>query len=165
MQMEIIEGNLLDITEGIIVHQVNCLGVMGRGLAAQIRANYPSVFKEYYKLCKSKIGMENELLGTIQLIPIKDFPPLRVANVFGQLSYAGSGVHTSYDALTKALTKLNFINTRKLKIYVPYLLGSDLAGGHWPTVKSIIEETIPNATIVVLPEKVAALGDNWIKKI
>lgn len=159
--MEIVEGNLLDITHGIIVHQVNCQGVMGRGLAAQLRARYPSIFKEYHKLCKTKVGFEDELLGTMQLVPVKDTPPLRVGNMFGQCTYAGTGLHTDYDAVHTALQKLAWINTRKLPVYFPYLLGSDLAGGHWPTIKSIIEETHPNSTIVVLPEKAQALGENW----
>lgn len=163
--MEIIEGNLLDISHGIVVHQVNCQGVMGRGLAAQLRARYPIVFKEYNKLCRSKVGFEADLLGSVQLVPIKENPSLRVANMFGQLTFAGPGIHTDYDAVSTALEKLSFINTRKLPIYFPYLLGSDLAGGHWPTIKSIIEEFHPNSTIVVLPEKVAALGDNWVNKI
>lgn len=163
--MEIIEGNLLDIPTGIIVHQVNCLGVMGRGLAAQIRAKHPNVFKEYHKLCKSKIGYEADLLGSIQIIPIKDNPPLRVVNMFGQLTYGGPGVHTNYDAVQKALEKLSFINTKKLPVYIPYLISSDLAGGNWTVIKSIIAETIPTATIVVLPEKALALGDNWKNRI
>ena len=28
----VIEGDLLDVTEGVIVHQVNCKGVIGAGL-------------------------------------------------------------------------------------------------------------------------------------
>lgn len=163
--MNIIEGNLLNISTGIIVHQVNCLGVMGRGLAAQIRSKYPTVYTKYYKLCKTKVGFEDELLGTTQLVPVTTTPPLRVANLFGQLEYAGAGVHTNYDAVSSALTKLSLVNIHKLPVYIPYLLGSDLAGGHWPTIKSIIEETIPDANIVVLPEKAAALGENWINKI
>lgn len=163
--MEIIEGNLLDIQHGIIVHQVNCLGVMGRGLAAQLRARYPIIFKEYHKLCKTKIGCEDELLGTIQLVPIKDNPPLRVGNLFGQCEYGGPGVHTNYDAVQTALTKLSIINTRNLPVYFPYLMSSDLAGGDWRVIKSMIESTLPNSTIVVLPEKVQSLGANWKNRI
>lgn len=32
-----IKGDILNVTEGIIVQQVNCKGVMGAGLAKQIR--------------------------------------------------------------------------------------------------------------------------------
>ena len=149
--MEIVEGNLLDVQHGIIVHQVNCLGVMGRGLAAQIRARYPSVFKEYHKLCKTKVGSEDELLGTIQLVPIKDNPALRVGNLFGQCSFAGPGVHTNYDAVQTALEKLSFINTRKLPVYFPYLMGCGLGGGDWGVIKSILEKTIPSAIIIRIP--------------
>ena len=40
--MEIIEGNLLEAPERIIVHQTNCMGVMGSGIAKQIKAKYPA---------------------------------------------------------------------------------------------------------------------------
>lgn len=148
--MEIIEGNLLDISHGIVVHQVNCQGVMGRGLAAQLRARYPIVFKEYNKLCRSKVGFEADLLGSVQLVPIKENPSLRVANMFGQLTFAGPGIHTDYDAVSTALEKLSFINTRKLPIYVPYMLGCGLGGGDWRVVSEIIEEYLPSAIIVKL---------------
>ena len=38
--MKIINGNILDITEGVIVHQVNCKGVMGAGLALQMACSF-----------------------------------------------------------------------------------------------------------------------------
>lgn len=158
--MNVIEGNLLDIETGIIVHQVNCLGVMGKGLAAQIRAKYPSAYKSYHKLCQSKLveGREGELLGTVQLVSIKDAPPLRVANLFGQLKYGGSGVHTSYDAIQSGLEKIKLVNIKKLPVYLPFRLGSDLAGGDWEVVKSIIVDVLPDSTIVMLPSVAASLG-------
>ena len=36
--MRIVDGDILDIEKGIIVHQVNCQGVMGAGLAKQIKS-------------------------------------------------------------------------------------------------------------------------------
>jgi hypothetical protein len=44
-------------------------------------------------------------------------------------------------------------------------MSSDLAGGDWKVILSIIEETIPDATIVVLPQFVKELGDNWVDKV
>lgn len=44
---QIVHGNLLDIESGIIAHQVNCKGVMGAGLAKQIRLKYPIVYQAY----------------------------------------------------------------------------------------------------------------------
>ena len=45
--IEYIKGNILNATEGIIVQQVNCMGVMGAGLAKQIRDKWPSVYNRY----------------------------------------------------------------------------------------------------------------------
>lgn len=151
--MKIIEGDLFKVDFGIIGHQVNCLGVMGGGLAAAIRLKYPNVFKEYQKLCRSKVGDERDLLGTIQIISVKETPPLRICNLFGQLDFGRTEVYTRYDALEKSLSKLKMVNIKKLPVYLPYLLGSDLAGGDWKVVKDIIDRVYPEATVVALPEK------------
>ena len=58
VMIKIVKGNLLDATEDIIAHQVNCMGVMGSGLAKQIRNKYPEVYanyKDYLKNYKGKI--------------------------------------------------------------------------------------------------------------
>ena len=40
--MKTIEGDLLDVEEGLICHQVNTCGVFNAGLAKQIRIKYLS---------------------------------------------------------------------------------------------------------------------------
>lgn len=35
----------------IICHQTNCKGVMGAGIAFQIKRTYPEVFKKYKEFC------------------------------------------------------------------------------------------------------------------
>jgi len=47
-------GNLLDAPELMKVHQVNCKGVMGGGIAKQIKERYPLVYKTYLNLCKKE---------------------------------------------------------------------------------------------------------------
>ena len=34
----------------LICHQVNCQGVMGSGIAKQVREKYPKVYKEYKRI-------------------------------------------------------------------------------------------------------------------
>ena len=48
-----IDGNIFDCTENIIVHQTNCQGVMGSGIAKQVKERYPEVFNAYYHYCKT----------------------------------------------------------------------------------------------------------------
>jgi len=45
--LNVINGDLLDITKGLIAHQVNLKGVMGDGLAKQIKDKYPNVYSQY----------------------------------------------------------------------------------------------------------------------
>lgn len=151
--MKIIEKDILTIESGYICHQTNCLGVMGRGLAAQVRTKYPHVFKAYDKLCQDKLnqGAENSLLGTIQVVPVNEVPPVRIVNCFAQLKFGGDAVHTDYDAIRSCFTKIKLMNIKKLPVYVPYKMGSDLANGSWGLVKPIISEVYPDAIICILP--------------
>ena len=41
------KGNLLDVTDGVIVHGCNMKGVMGSGVALAIRKKYPECYKRY----------------------------------------------------------------------------------------------------------------------
>ena len=47
--IKIIDGNLFDSKANFIVHQTNCLGVMGAGVALQVAEKFPHVEKEYLK--------------------------------------------------------------------------------------------------------------------
>ncbi len=151
------KGNILTVTEGIIVQQVNCQGVMGSGVAAAIRAQYPQVFEQYVKFCKSKEA-PTQLLGELLMVQVA--PSLYIANIFGQYAYgrnpAGQyrGMYTSYDALDAGLQKLtkwidseagyaidkdlNFANPT---IHYP-LIGCGLGGGNWEVVSAIIQSRL-----------------------
>ena len=40
--MQVLKGSILNVTEGIIAHQTNCMGIAGAGLALQIANAYPT---------------------------------------------------------------------------------------------------------------------------
>ena len=44
--IKIVKSNILDATEDIICHQTNCFGIMGSGLAKQIKEKYFYNFME-----------------------------------------------------------------------------------------------------------------------
>lgn len=48
-----VSGDILDAKTEAIVNPVNTVGVMGAGLAAQIKHTFPGVFREYVKYCRS----------------------------------------------------------------------------------------------------------------
>jgi O-acetyl-ADP-ribose deacetylase (regulator of RNase III) len=142
--MNIINGDILEIDEGIICHQVNCRGFFNKGLAQKIRQKYPVVYQNYIDY-HNKFGWN---LGDIQVINISK--TLSVCNIAGQLNY-GKGLQTDYKALRFAmegLSKIYLEDTRYNPCYIPYGMGCGLAGGDWEIVSKIIEEIIPNAVII-----------------
>ena len=138
-----VNGNLLTYPGiQVIGHQTNCLSVMGAGIAKQIKARWPEVFREYCDYCKSQSDKHN-LLGTIQVLKTDDGK--YIANLFGEYSFCesiapyeegGKPRHTDYDALKECLHRLhtwmalNDIKTGGL----PDHIGCGLAGGNWDGV-------------------------------
>lgn len=47
-----VKGNILESDAEALVNPVNCVGVMGAGLAKQFKAKYPEMFDKYKELCK-----------------------------------------------------------------------------------------------------------------
>lgn len=135
--------NLLDVENGIIGHQVNCKGVMGIGLALDIRKKYPLVYTHYIRNTPS--------LGEVQFVCVSQSPLLYVANMAGQLSYGRTGVHTNYEALGKCLEEVHSFSIKHdLPIYLPFGIGCGYAGGNWYKVENLIKSKCPNAILCKL---------------
>lgn len=54
MSVNIIEGNIFNTSCQTIVNTVNCVGVMGAGIALECRLRYPEMYDRYIKLCAEK---------------------------------------------------------------------------------------------------------------
>lgn len=171
-KLRILYGNILDIKEGIICQQVNCMGVMGSGLAKQIRNKYPRVYQKYKDFLNDKslkiipIGKNirglkvveetsEDFIGKVLMVDIKD--NLYIANLFAQHKYGRDKQYTEYDKFEESLENLKFsitdTNLENLPIYFPYKIGCGLGGGDWNIISSLIEKVFPNAIIVKLEEE------------
>lgn len=144
--IEVIKGNLLTAQVNIIAHQVNCKGVMGAGIAKQIKTMYPNTFQQYTQLCNKR---PSQLLGhNLYTAESNKLGRIIVANMFAQESYGRNSIHTNYDALKSCLRKLNKaandLASRGLphKIGMPYHIGCGLGGGDWSVVMPIIEKEL-----------------------
>jgi len=51
--IEFRQGNLFKSKADVLVNAVNCVGVMGAGIALQFKLAFPSMFKAYQRACKS----------------------------------------------------------------------------------------------------------------
>lgn len=145
--VKIVEGNILDAHEDVTCHQVNCMGIMGSGLAKQIRNKYPEVFIEYYAYCKRHEILE-QMMGVAQ--HVKCYDGKIIANLFGQFRYGTDRQYTDYAALECALRNMKqYAQSNQLSIAIPYQIGCGLAGGNWDIVNKIIEEVFNDYNVTI----------------
>jgi len=137
--MRIIKGNILDIENGVICHQVNCLYVAGAGLAKQIKEAYPNWYLYYTNTVAT--------LGDISLYtPTQS---LTIVNMYSQNKYGTEKRETNYSAFGSCLVKI-WQEVKGNEIYFPYGIGCGLGGGDWNIISQLIEDVFPNAYIVQL---------------
>ena len=48
-------GNIFESKAQTIVNTVNCVGVMGKGIALEFKKRFPDMFDEYVAMCGSGI--------------------------------------------------------------------------------------------------------------
>lgn len=140
-----VKGNLLDSGCDYICHQVNCQGVMGSGIAKQIRERFPDVYK-YYKDRYNKwyYGSNEKLLGTIDVVYCRD-QNMMVVNMYSQNECGYDGKrYTSYDAFSDALHAIKHTVREGYTIGFPKYIGCGLGGGNWKIVSTMIEEILGN---------------------
>ncbi|MBK7887250.1 MAG: macro domain-containing protein [Bacteroidetes bacterium] len=55
MAIDLISGNIFNTKAQVVVNTVNCVGVMGKGIALVYKLRYPKMFDLYQEHCKSKL--------------------------------------------------------------------------------------------------------------
>ena len=138
--MKIIKGSLLDIRQGIIIHQVNAKYVMGAGIAKQIRAMWPQHYDDY---------MSKDLkLGHIVRTKVTNY--FGIMGIIAQDGYGRDKRYTNYKAFKSCLIQIDKLHqgTPNVKIYMPFGIGCGLAGGEWSVISKLIEEICPYIILV-----------------
>ena len=142
------EGNLLDSSAQVIMHQVNCQVVMGSGVAKAIREKWPLVFEKYEKCVNG--NLPQNLLGKVQAVKVSDTQT--VFNLFGQENYGYDGKrYTSYDAIDSCLQKAaNYCKENKISsIALPYHMACDRGGANWDVVMAMLRQHFNDLEITV----------------
>lgn len=68
-------GNIFNSNAQVITNTVNCVGVMGKGIALQFKNRYPEMFLDYKKKCDSKeVKLGLPYLWTSEQTQILNFP-------------------------------------------------------------------------------------------
>lgn len=53
--IKIMIGDIFESKMDVLVNTVNCVGVMGKGIASDFKKKYPMMFKEYKRLCDQRL--------------------------------------------------------------------------------------------------------------
>lgn len=138
-----VKGNLLDSDCDYICHQVNCQGVMGSGVAKQIRERWPEVYWCYRDACENLHGRDRiRLLGHVDIARIGN-GRRAVLNMFAQNNCGYDGArYTSYDAFATCLAEIIDIVPLGKTIGFPKNIGCGLGGGNWKVISALIEEIL-----------------------
>jgi len=54
MTITIVKGNIFNTDKQTLVNAVNCVGVMGAGVALEFKYRYPKMFQKYQAICNAK---------------------------------------------------------------------------------------------------------------
>lgn len=140
-------GDLLKAEAEALVNAVNCVGVMGRGIALQFKKEFPGNFDVYKAVCD-----RNELKpGKMLIVDLKrrhfprfliNFPTKRHWKEKSRLEYIQSGLAALVEE----------VSAREIRSIAIPPLGCGLGGLDWGVVRPMIErafDTLPNVYVLL----------------
>jgi O-acetyl-ADP-ribose deacetylase (regulator of RNase III) len=137
--MRVVQGDLFEAFRlGVvdaIAHCVNCKGVMGSGVALQMKEIYPEVYRVYKDFVQDCISEGYVPLGESLEVHTQHGV---VYNLFGQEYYGRDQRHLDYGALADSLIGMSVDLPEGTTVGFPYKIGCDRAGGNWEVVQEII---------------------------
>jgi O-acetyl-ADP-ribose deacetylase (regulator of RNase III) len=139
-------GDLINEDYPVFCHQVNCKGVMGAGIAKQIKNTYPEVYKEYKDICNN----DKAILGVCHFTKTHDG---RICiDMFAQDGYGKDKCYTSYSAFRSCLRGIrHFLTyTNRNSVAFPFGIGCGLAGGDWNKIEEMIKELAVDFDVTIV---------------
>lgn len=133
----VVVGNILSVKKGIIIHGCNARGVMGSGVAWDIRTLYPGAFDVYYNK-KKETGL---IVGEVVWYRHRE-TDLYIANAITQENY-GRGFknicYVDYNSISKVFKE---VTQKALELNLPVhfpKIGAYRGGGNWDIIFSLIK--------------------------
>lgn len=145
-------GNILESDAQAVVNTVNCVGVMGKGIALQFKQAYPANFADYLAACRRKLIKPGVMfvhrtgrLGNPQFVI--NFPTKRHWKGKSKIE----DIKVGLNALRHEIERLNITS-----IAIP-ALGCGNGGLDWNEVRPLIEDALSglNVDALIYPPQVA----------
>ncbi|NWN83879.1 MAG: macro domain-containing protein [Halomonas sp.] len=145
------QGNLLEADAEALVNTVNCVGVMGKGIALQFKQAFPDNFAYYAKACKTQQVPPGKMLvfetgSMVNPKYIINFPTKRHWKSKSSLQDIEAGLGYLVAQIKRY---------RIQSVAIPPL-GAGLGGLRWPEVKQLIEAAfteLPDVQVLLFEPK------------
>jgi O-acetyl-ADP-ribose deacetylase (regulator of RNase III) len=145
--LEYTQGNLLEAKAEALVNTVNCVGVMGKGIALQFKKAFPDNFHHYEKACRNKQVQP----GRMFIVSTDSFEnPRYIINFPTKFDWRGKSklkdIRAGLEALVKDVERLGIRS-----IAIPPL-GCGNGGLKWADVSPLIEAAfakLPDVRVIV----------------
>lgn len=131
------DGDILREETDAIVNTVNCVGVMGRGIALQFKKAFPENFRAYVEACQRKAVVPGKMFvyatGTLTR-------PFFIVNFPTKRHWRGKSSLADIEAGLEDLVCV--IKGRGIASIAIPPLGCGLGGLDWPSVRACMEERL-----------------------
>lgn len=143
--IQFMHANLFDLRADVLVNPVNCVGVMGKGVALEFKRRYPEMFDDYREACKRGEVRPGKLHVWSGMACVVNVPTKRHWKD-----------KSTYEDVQLGLNALNLqiIGFGKRWTVAMPALGCGNGGLEWARVKPLIETTLgqlPNTIYVCEP--------------
>ena len=149
-----VKGDIFNSSAQVLTNAVNCVGVMGKGVALEFKKRYPSMFEDYKKRCElNQIKPGHLYLWENDKVQILNFPTKRHWQDQSLLSDIEDGL--------KFLAN-NYIDLGIDSLAMP-AIGCGLGGLDWNQVKPLIDKYlgyIPDLEVYVYESLITASLNN-----
>ena len=144
MTVEFKKGNLLAENTEALVNPVNCVGIMGKGLALQFKNNYPDNFESYRIACTQGVVQPGKIFAIQSKFGkyIINFPTKNHWRDKTKIGDIAEGLEALVDYM---------VEQKIASISIP-ALGCGNGGLQWSTVKPLILhafKSMPQVRVVV----------------
>jgi O-acetyl-ADP-ribose deacetylase (regulator of RNase III) len=138
--IEYLSGDILESEAQALVNPVNCVGVMGKGLALQFKQRYPANYIFYERACREGRVRPGHML-VFELEPVVPGQrPQLIINFPTKRHWRDESllvdIHQGLDALAFELIR------RRIRHVALPALGCGLGGLAWADVKELIEDRL-----------------------
>ncbi len=144
--LKYVNGNFFDFDADIRVNTVNCVGVMGKGVALAFKQHYPDMFRHYVRQCKSgeirpgrpAVWLHSDMIS--KDIEIVNFPTKDDWKNPSEYSYVEDGL----------VWLASYLREKQGRVVTLPALGCGNGGLEWSRVKSLIEKYLKDSPAEIL---------------